>query len=88
MKELLNEKQPIGDSGAEASERLVVEDGKLKASIELSYPLDKLAKPVTDIIDQSIDKLEAAIPGDWDKAILEPIREAAHKKVADLLSEL
>ncbi len=73
--------QPIGGDGATAS--LTVDGGNLNAQI--SYPIAKLVSPINDVIDAAINKVEAAIPGDWDKAILEPIRIAAKAELVSLL---
>lgn len=80
MKELISQK--FGEGG-QAS--LGLEGGS--AVLSVKYPVGELAKPVTDAIDKMVDQIEAAIPGDWDKAVLEPIREAAKSEVIKLLSE-
>lgn len=76
--------KPIGGDGAAAS--LAVGDGALK--LEVTYPLDKIASPLYAIVDKAIDAAEAAIPGDWDKALLEPARIAAKQEIANLLSQI
>ncbi len=81
MKTILS--QPIGGDGANAT--LSVDGGNLVAGV--SYPIAKLVTPINDVIDAAIDKVEAAIPGDWDKAVLEPIREAAKAELVALLGE-
>ncbi len=87
MKELVKAEQDLGGDGAKASESIVLEGGMIKARIEVVYPVALALKPVTDVIDNAITKLEEAIPGDWDKAVLEPIREAAKAELIKLLSE-
>jgi len=77
--------QPIGGDGAAAS--LVLDDnGNLVAGI--SYPIAKLLGPINDLIDKAINGTEAVIPGDWDKAVLEPIRIAAKAELVALLSNI
>ena len=80
MKELVS--QEFGEGGTAV---LGLNGGKAVVNIE--YPVAQLAAPITDLIDTTIDQLEAAIPGDWDKAVLEPIRAAAKAEVIKLLSE-
>lgn len=82
MSKVLVEKE-FGGDGAKAG--LMVEDGALV--VKVSYPLDKLLSPVNDVIDSAINKLEALIPGDWDKAVLEPVRAAAKAELVKLLSD-
>ncbi len=41
--------------------------------------------PANAVIDKAIDAVEGAIPGDWDKAVLEPIRIAAKAELAKLI---
>lgn len=62
-----------------------VDGGKLK--VEASYPLVKIAEPLMAPIDQAFKAVEAAIPGDWDVAILEPIKEGLKAELMKLLSE-
>ncbi len=81
MKSLL--KQSIGGDGATIE--LALDGGKLL--LAAAYPIDKLASPLTALIDSAIDAAEKAIPGDWDRAVLEPIRIAAKAEVIKLLSE-
>lgn len=81
MKSLV--KQNIGGDGASAE--LSLDGGKLVLAVQ--YPVEKLAEPITKLIDKAIDAVEGAIPGDWDKAVLEPIRMAAKAEVIKLLSE-
>ena len=81
MKSLV--KQDIGGDGASAE--LSLDGGKLVLAVQ--YPVAKLAEPITKLIDKAIDAAEGAIPGDWDKAVLEPIRAAAKAEVIKLLSE-
>lgn len=73
----------IGGDGAVAD--LKLEGGFLIA--EVKYPVVALMKPVTDAIDSGFTKLEDVIPGDWDKAILDPIKAGIIAEVLSLLSE-
>ena len=67
---------------------LVVADGHLVAKVEVKYPLVKVAKPLTDGIHSILDKVEAIIPGDWDKGIIEKLKLEADEVVAKTLSEI
>ncbi len=77
--------QPIGGDGAAAS--LLVDDSSNLVA-QISYPIAKLVSPINDVIDAAINKVEAAIPGDWDKAVLEPIRIAAKAELVSLLGNI
>lgn len=74
----------IGGDGAVAG--LYLEDGCLVEKVK--YPLTKAAEPAHKFVDSSIDSLEAKIPGDWDKAVLEPVRAAAHIEIDKLVAAL
>ncbi len=79
--------QNVGGDGATAALGLDSNDAGVEClAIEIKYPLNKLTGPVHAIIDAAIDKMEVAIPGDWDKAVLEPIRVAAHGEIDSLLA--
>jgi len=75
--------QVVGGDGAKAG--LYVDGDQL--TVKIGYPIAKLISPITDVLDAAIDKLEAAIPGDWDKALLEPIRAEAKAALVKVLSE-
>lgn len=63
---------------------LYIDDGKFVE--KNSYPIAQAADPANKLVDSVVDGLEAKIPGDWDKALLEPIRAAAKAEIASLLS--
>lgn len=88
MKELVNFKKDIGGDGAKAEGAVIVQDGQLKAQASVSYPIIKIVEPVTKVIDKALDKLEALIPGDWDKALLEKVKEEYKEELAKLISEV
>lgn len=73
----------VGGDGGKAGAYI---DGD-QLAVKVSYPLAKVLMPVNDVIDSLINKIEAAIPGDWDKAVLEPIRVAAKAELVSLLAE-
>lgn len=73
----------LGGDGGKAG--LYVDGDQL--AIEVKYPLAKILDPVNLVIDGAFAKLEAAIPGDWDKAVLDPIRDAAKAELLKLIAE-
>ncbi len=75
--------KPVGGDGGDVV--LDIADGKLE--LKVTYPLLKVMEPVNKVIDAAIDKVELMVPGDWDRAILEPIRLAAKAELLALLSE-
>lgn len=52
---------------------------------QVKYPIGKAAKPAHDFVDKAVDGLEAKIPGEWDKVVLEPARVAAHGAIDKLI---
>lgn len=87
MKSLVSASQPVGGDGAMASESLSLDDaGNIVADVQLKYPVAKLLKPVTDELEVIKQKIEAAIPGDWDKAILDPIFAGLEQTLINKLS--
>lgn len=75
--------QSIGGDGAKFG--AYIEGDQLVAKV--SYPLEKVVEPVSNVVDNLLMKLEAAIPGTWDKAIIDPIRADAKAQLVKLLSE-
>lgn len=74
----------IGGDGAVAG--LYLEDGFLVEKVK--YPLTKATDPAKAFVNSAIDSLEAKIPGDWDKAVLEPVRIAALAEVDKLIADM
>lgn len=72
----------IGGDGAMAG--LYIEDGFVVEKVK--YPIAKAAQPAHEFIDNTINSLEARIPGDWEKIALEPARVAAHAAIDKLTS--
>lgn len=87
MKTILTAKQPIGGDGATASESLTLDGGDLVADVQVRYPVAKLLKPVTDELEVAKAAIEKMIPGDWDKAILDPIFKGLEDAIVAKLSE-
>lgn len=78
-----------GDVKGSAGAHLGIEGSNLvlDLSVKASYPLEKVLTPANKAIDDAIDAVEKAVPGDWDKAILEPIRIAAKAQLLKAISE-
>lgn len=74
----------VGGDGAVAG--LYVEDGFLVEKVK--YPLTKATEPAKQFVNAAIDSLEAKIAGDWDKAVLEPVRVAAIAEIDKVISEI
>ncbi len=73
----------IGGDGAKAL--LAIEGADLVGKV--TFPLAKVVEPLASIVDKALDKLEAIIPGDWDKAPIERIKAEARHELVALLSE-
>lgn len=86
MKEIIAKEFEIG-SDAKAKALLGVEAQSLKAQVEIVYPIAKIIEPVTQSVDKALDKLEQLIPGDWDKALIEKLKEEYKEELLKLLSE-
>lgn len=88
MKEIVKFEKQLNDKGATVGAAVVVKDGFLVAQVEAKTPVIEVVNPVLNIANTAIDKLEAAIPGDWDKAILEKvkleIKDGAEKFLASI----
>jgi len=82
MSKTIYEKE-IGSDGAKAG--LYVDGQNL--SLHVSYPLAKVVEPATKAVDSLIDKLEKLIPGDWDKPMLEKVKEEYKEELVKLLAE-
>lgn len=50
------------------------------------YPLVKIIQPATNALDKLLDKLEAAIPGSWDKPLIEKLKTEYKKELVELLA--
>lgn len=73
-------------------------DGKLKAAfgadekdlivqLEARYPHALVIEPGLKALDSALDKLEKAIPGDWDKPIIEKIKAEAREEILELVQK-
>lgn len=87
MKDIVKFEQGIGGDGGKVEGRLVVEGSDLKALVAVSYPIEKIIEPATKAVDSMLTKLEAAIPGDWDKPMIEHVKSEYKKELMKLLAE-
>lgn len=87
MKTIAKIDQSIGGDGAILSGQLGVEGSNLKAEVSVTYPIEKVVAPATKAVDNLLEKLEKAIPGDWDKPILEKAKAEFKEELIKLLSE-
>lgn len=86
MKTIVSFEKEIG-SGAKASGALAIEGDQLVAQAKLAYPLAKVVEPATSAFDKAMDKVEALIPGDWDKGPIAKIKADFKAEFIKLLSE-
>jgi hypothetical protein len=85
MKNILAVDKPIGDGKLIGA--FGVEGDQLKAEVAVTYPIAKIIEPATKAVDAMLDKLEAAIPGDWDKPFVAAIKVEFEKDLIKMLSE-
>jgi hypothetical protein len=74
---------PMGTDGGVLGAYL----GDAKLMVTASYPVAKIMEPMMTPIDKAFKMLEDTIPGDWDNALLEPIKESLKADLLALLSE-
>ena len=87
MKEIAKYEQAIGGDGGTVKAALGVEQSNLVAKVEVAYPLIKIVEPATKALDNSLDKLKAAIPGTWDDALIEEFKANYKAELVKLASE-
>ena len=64
---------------------LGIEEENLTVEVKASYPLQKVVEPATQAVDNLLTKLEKAIPGDWDKPIIDKFKEEYKKDLIKLI---
>lgn len=87
MKSIAKFEQSVGGDGAKVSGQVGVENKDLKIEIAATYPIEKIVSPATKALDSALDKLEKAIPGDWDKPLIAKIKEDYKTELVNLLAE-
>jgi len=86
MKQLIGWDHAIGSDG-KIGGGLGVDGEDFAVAISLKYPIKKVIEPATQALDALLVKLEAAIPGDWDKPLLEKLKTEYKEYLIALLSE-
>lgn len=86
MKDLAKYDVALGSDG-KAKAAIGVEADQLVIAISASYPIAKIIEPATTAIDNLLTKLEALIPGDWDKPLIEKVKAEYKVELIKLLSE-
>lgn len=84
MKDLKIEKE-IGESGVKVAAKLGVEAEYLKAEVAVTFPVAKIIEPATKAVDGLLDKLETAIPGQWDKPYIEKLKAEYKEELIKLI---
>lgn len=86
-KKIVSFEKEVGGDGAKVAAELAVEGEFLVAAAAVKYPIAKVIEPATKAVDSLLDKLEAAIPGDWDKPMIEKFKEEYKADLVKLLAE-
>lgn len=86
MKELFRKDFDLG-SDASGQAVLGVNAEHLKLELSALYPTDKIIEPAAQAVDKLLDKLEKLIPGDWDKPLIDKLKEEFREELIKLLTE-
>lgn len=86
MKELVGKEFEIGSDG-KGKAHVSVDAQSLVVGVEASYPIAKIIEPATKAVDDLLDKLEKIIPGDWDKPLIEKLKEEYKEKLLEYLTK-
>lgn len=87
MKKIASFEKAIGSDGLEVEASVGVETSNLKAVVAVSYPIESIIEPATKAADKLLDKLEKAIPGSWDKPLIDKLKVEYKEELLKLLSE-
>lgn len=87
MKNFASFETPIGGDGAKASGSIGVDGSNLKIQVSAEMPIEKIIVPATTAIDNLLNKVKSAIPGDWDDALIEKFKVEYKEELIQLLSE-
>lgn len=74
MKQIIGHEQALGNDGGKAQAQLGIDGGDIVARVEVRHPVAPIVDRLTVEADKFIDKVENAIPGDWDKPLLEKLK--------------
>lgn len=87
MKTIANYEQSLGDGGGKASANIGIEESSLVAKVQIEYPLTQVVEPATKAFDAAMDRLEAAIPGDWDKPMIADVKAKFKEELVKFIAE-
>lgn len=87
MKTVVEKKLVDKADGLGVGVGLYVEEETLSLQVAVEYPLAKVVEPVMKGIDKLLDKLEAVIPGDWDKPMIEKLKAEAREEIIELIGK-
>ena len=86
MKEIVSTTKPFGTDG-QFKAVLGVDGDMLSANVAVQYPIAKIVQPATEAFDAILDRIEKAIPGDWDKPMIEKFKVEYKQELLERLSE-
>lgn len=86
MKKLVGVEKGLGSDG-EIEAQLGVEAQHFVAQVAVKYPVAKVIEPATKAVDNLLDKLKNLIPGDWDNAPIDKVKEEYKEQLIKLISE-
>ena len=87
MKEIAKLEQAIGADGGKLEAAVGVQGQDLAVKLTATYPLEKIVLPATQAVDSLLTKIEKAIPGDWDKPMIEKAKAEFKEELVKLLAE-
>ncbi len=85
MKKFVDVEQGMGDGKLKAA--LGIDQGDIVAQVEARIPAVKVIEPATKAVDNLLDKLEKAIPGDWDKPMIDKFKAEYKNDLVKYLEE-
>ena len=86
MKELASIEKDLGSDG-KAKASLAVNGDQLQAQVSVTYPIAKIIEPATNAVDSLLEKLKAAIPGDWENPLIDGFKAEYKSELIKLLAE-
>ncbi len=87
MKTIVSHESALGLDGAKVAAAVGVKESNIRVEVSAEYPIEKFVGPATKAVDSLLDKLEAAIPGDWDKPMIERLKQEYKADLVKMLSE-
>ena len=85
MKKFVDVEQGMGDGKLKAA--LGIDQADLVVQVEARIPAVKVIEPATKAVDNLLDKLEKAIPGDWDKPMIDTFKAEYKQDLVKYLEE-